>query len=175
MDYIISQILGGIVFVFVFASMQTKSMTRVLLCQIGCNGLGMLSYVLIGGFSACGIYILATLQAILFFWIRKKNMQEPRWLKLLFMIAYLGCSAFSFESWVDLFPMLAGVLCACGIGQKNATNYRIIMLLNGAVWTVYDLFLGAYAMLATHIFVVVSALIGIIRLDILKKSEDAVS
>ena len=92
MDYIISQILGGIVFVFVFASMQTKSMTRVLLCQIGCNGLGMLSYVLIGGFSACGIYILATLQAILFFWIRnlsnKPKKKEQPMLLLLFMISF---------------------------------------------------------------------------------------
>ena len=171
MEYTISQILGGVVFVLVFLSMQTKSMNRVLLCQIGGNGFGLLSYVLIGGFSVCGIYLLATLQAVSFFFIRKYDKKEPKWLQPLIMLGYIGCSAVSFQSWVDLFPMIAGVLCAFSIGQKKPTNYRIIMLLNGSVWIVYDLVLGAYTMLATHIMIVVSALIGIIRLDILKKNE----
>ena len=171
MAYIISQILGFIVFLFVFASMQTKNIQRVLLCQVGCNGLGMLSYILIGGLSGCGIYLVATIQSVLFYILRRKGKEEPRWLPPIIFVAYIGCSALTFHGLTDLIPMLAAVLCALGILQKKPTNYRIIMVLNGAVWMIYDFIVGAYTMLASHIFTVVSAAIGIIRLDILKQSE----
>ena len=92
--------------------MQSKNIKSVLLCQIGCNALGMLSYVL-----------------------------------------------------------LAAILCAIALIQKKPSNYHIAILLNGAVWLVYDMAIGAYAMLASHGITVIAALIGIVRLDVLKKEK----
>lgn len=171
MEYIISQILGFLVFLFVFASMQTKNIKHVLLCQIGCNGFGMISYVLLGGFSGCGIYLVATVQSVIFYFIRKNGKEEPKWLNPVIILAYIVCSAVTLKGWLDLVPMLAAVLCAVGIAQKKPTNYRITMLLNGAVWVIYDVCMGAYTMLASHIITVGAALLGILRLDILKKPK----
>ena len=171
MAYILSQILGFIVFFFVFASMQSKNMKTVLLCQIGCNGLGMLSYVLLGGFSGCGIYLVATVQSVLFYFIRRSGKQEPKWLYPIIIAAYIGCSIATFQGALDLIPMAAAVCCAVGILQKKSSNYRITMVLNGVIWMVYDLFVGAYTMLASHIITFVSALLGIIRLDLCKSKK----
>ena len=171
MAYILSQIFGFLVFLFVFASAQTKNMKNALLCQIGCNGFGMLSYVLLGGFSGCGIYLIATIQSAIFYFIRKSGKDEPKWLNPVIIVAYLACSAATLKGWLDLVPMLAAVLCAVGLAQKKPTNYRIILLLNGAIWLIYDVFMGAYTMLASHIITVGSALLGIIRLDLRKKTE----
>lgn len=171
MAYILSQIFGFLVFLFVFASAQTKNMKNALLCQIGCNGFGMLSYVLLGGFSGCGIYLIATIQSAIFYFIRKNGKDEPKWLNPVIIVAYLACSAATLKGWLDLVPMLAAVLCAVGLAQKKPTNYRIILLLNGAIWLIYDVFMGAYTMLASHIITVGSALLGIIRLDLRKKTE----
>lgn len=173
MAYILSQIFGFLVFLFVFASAQTKNMKNALLCQIGCNGFGMLSYVLLGGFSGCGIYLIATIQSAIFYFIRKSGKEAPKWLNVLIVAAYLICSLATLKGWLDLVPMLAAVLCAIGLSQKKPTNYRIILLLNGTIWLIYDVFMGAYTMLASHIITVGSALLGIIRLDILKKPEKA--
>ena len=171
MAYILSQIFGFLVFLFVFASAQTKNMKNALLCQIGCNGFGMLSYVLLGGFSGCGIYLIDTVQSAIFYFIRKSGKEEPKWLNPVIVIAYIACSAATLKGWLDLVPMLAAVLCAVGLAQKKPTNYRIILLLNGAIWLIYDVFMGAYTMLASHIITVGSALLGIIRLDLRKKTE----
>ena len=171
MEYIISQILGGIVFVFVFLSMQTKNITLVMICQIGCNALGMASYVLLDGFSGAAIYMVATLQSIIYFIIRRNNIKEPVWLRVVMISAYIVCSAVAIRGAIDVIPMIAAVLCALGISQKKPTNYRVIMLLNGVTWSVYDIFIGANTMLASHIFTFGAALLGIIRLDILKKEE----
>lgn len=171
MEYIISQILGGIVFVFVFLSMQTKNITIVMICQIGCNVFGMASYVLLDGFSGAAIYMVATLQSIIYFYIRKYDKKEPRWLRFAIISAYIICSAVAIRGALDIIPMVAAVLCALGISQKKPTNYRIIMLLNGVSWSVYDVFIGASMMLASHIFTFCAALIGIIRLDIMRRKE----
>lgn len=170
MPYILSQIFGFLVFLFVFASAQTKNMKDALLCQIGCNGFGMLSYVLLGGFSGCGIYLIATVQSAIFFFIRRSGKEEPKWLNPVIIVAYMACSVATLKGWLDLVPMLAAVLCAIGLAQKKPKNYRIVLLLNGVIWLIYDVFVGAYTMLASHIITVGSALLGIIRLDILKKT-----
>lgn len=170
MPYILSQIFGFLVFLFVFASAQTKNMKDALLCQIGCNGFGMLSYVLLGGFSGCGIYLIATVQSAIFFFIRRSGKEDPKWLNPVIIVAYMACSVATLKGWLDLVPMLAAVLCAIGLAQKKPKNYRIVLLLNGVIWLIYDVFVGAYTMLASHIITVGSALLGIIRLDILKKT-----
>lgn len=169
MAYVFSQFLGFLVAIFVIVSMQTKNMTAALLCQICCNGFGMLSYVLLGGLSGCGIYLIATLQSAIFFFIRKSGKKEPKWLNPVIIIVYIACSLVTLKGWLDFVPMVAAVLCAIGIAQKKASNYRIVMFLNGAIWIIYDVFVGAYTMLASHVITVASALIGIIRIDILKK------
>ena len=71
----------------------------------------------------------------------------------------------------DIVPTIAAVLCALALMQKKTSRYRIIILFNGIAWLIYDIIMGAYTMLASRIFTVTSALLGIIRLDILKKEE----
>ena len=171
MTYILSQIFGFLVFLLVFASTQTKNMKDALLCQIGCNGLGMLSYVLLGGFSGCGIYLVATVQSAIFFFIRKSGKEAPKWLNPVIIAAYLACSLATLKGWLDLVPMVAAVLCALGLAQKKPTNYRVIMLLNGIIWLIYDISVGAYTMLASHMITAGSALLGILRLDLRKSKE----
>ena len=172
MAYIISQIIGVLVCIFVVISLQTKNIKFAMLCQLICNGLGTASYFLLdGGLSGCGIYLVATLQSLLFFILRTKEKEEPRWIYPIIFAAYLGCSLLTFKGPLDIVPMIAALLCALALIQKKPFLYRTILLLNGIVWVIYDVFLPevAYSMLVTHVIVALSALVGIIRLDILKK------
>ena len=171
MMYILSQVFGVLAFVFVFASMQFKDIKHVLLCLVGCNGFQALSYILIGGFTACGLSLIATIQSLIFYFIRRSGKDEPRWLQTIVLVSYIICCALTFRSWVDLLPTFAAALFAIGSMQKNSRNYRILMLFNGALWVAYDVVILAYTMLGSHIFTVVSALLGIVRLDILKKTN----
>ena len=172
MAYIISQIIGVLVCIFVVISLQTKNIKFAMLCQLICFGLGTACYFLLdGGLSGCGIYLVATLQSLLFFILRTKEKEEPRWIYPIIFAAYLGCSLLTFKGPLDIVPMIAALLCALALIQKKPFLYRTILLLNGIVWVIYDVFLPevAYSMLVTHVIVALSALVGIIRLDILKK------
>lgn len=140
-----------------------------MLCQLLCNGLGMLSYVILDGFSGFGIYLIATLQSLVFFLFRKFEKEEPRWIYPIIFAAYIGCSLITFKEAWDLAPMIAALFCALALMQKKSSHYRIVILLNSLVWIVYDIHIAAVAMLISHIISASSAFIGILRIDILKK------
>ena len=175
MANILSQIFGAVVFVFVFASMQTTDMKRTLAYQVACNAFGMLSYVLLGSISGCGIYLVAAVQSAVLLVYRKRDREVPAWLTALFFAAYILASLTTFRDVKDIVPLIAALLCALALIQKKTSRYRVVILLNGVMWIVYDLFVGAYTMLASHVFTVASALSGIIRLDILKRGSDSPS
>ena len=175
MEYIISQIIGVLVCIVAVASLQMKNIKNAMLCQVICNGLGTASYLLLdGGLSGCGIYLVATLQSIVFFIFRKCEKKEPVWIYPIIFAAYIGCSLLTFKQPLDIVPMIAALLCALALIQKKPFLYRLILLLNGIVWIIYDIFLPeiALSMLVTHAIVSISALVGIIRLDLIKKKTE---
>ena len=165
MEFIFSQVCGLIVSAFAIASMQLKGMRSTLACLLVCNGVGAISYVLLGGFSGCGIYIVALVQTVVYFIFRVKNIKAPRILAAVFVLAYAICSVSTYKAPVDILAAMAALTCALGLVQEKPAAYRAIMLVNGLIWSVYDLRVGAYTMILSHAATAVSALVGMIRID----------
>ena len=166
MEFYFSQICGIIVSFFAIASMQLKNIKKILVCQLICNGIGALSYILVGGLSGCGIYIVALGQTIVYFLLRQKEKKAPISVAFLFVIMYLLCSISTYKSPNDIISSAAALTCALGIVQGKPTFYRAFMFANGIIWTIYDLNVGAYTMVLSHVATALSAGIGIIRFDL---------
>lgn len=166
MEFIISQICGIIVSLAIVVSMQAKDIRKVLAGQLICNSVGALSYILVGGLSGCGIYIVALSQSVIYFIYRIKNKKAPLFLGVAFLILFLLCSFTTYQTPIDLLSAAAAVFCALAIMQEKPSVYRILILINGLIWVVYDLNVGAYAMILSHALTSTSALIGILRLDL---------
>ena len=170
MEFWISQICGLIVSIAGIASMQWKTIKGVLICQLICNGVGALSYILLGGLSGCGIFLVALAQTIVFFVFRTKSKKAPLSVTILFVALYILCSVSTYRTPIDLLSAAAALTCALGLSQEKPSAYRLFMLANGLLWLVYDFNVGAYGMIATHVATAVSATVGIVRLDLKKKS-----
>lgn len=169
MEFWFSQICGLIVSVAAIVSMQLKGIRGVLVCQLICNGVGAVSYILLGGFSGCGIYLVALGQAIVYFCFRVKDKKAPVAVAILFILLYLLCAASTYHSPVDLIAAAAALTCAFSLIQEKPSLYRIFMLANGVIWMVYDVNVGAYAMILSHLATALSAGVGIVRLDLKSK------
>lgn len=166
--------LGLITSLSALISFQLKEMRLVLLCQIICNGTGAVSYLLAptSGLSGFAIFAVAILQCIVFFILRYKGVNEPRYAAYIFAAGYLVCSLLTYKTPLDLLPALAAQTCAFGVAQKNASFYRLLLLFNGILWLSYDILLPATLTMAlAHIITIASSLIGIVRLDILAKRK----
>lgn len=166
MSFVFSQICGLIVSVAAIISMQLKNIKFILVCQLICNGVGALSYILLGGFSGCGIYLLALTQSIVYYLFRIKQKRAPIFIAIIFICMYLLCSLTSYKGLCDLFSATAALMCALSLIQEKPSRYRVFMLLNGLIWMIYDINLGAYTMIISHMATALSAGVGIIRLDL---------
>ncbi|MBR5586857.1 MAG: YgjV family protein [Clostridia bacterium] len=170
MEFVISQICGIVVTVAVIISMQLKNIKPILISQLIINGVGAVSYIMVGGFSGCGLYLVAVLQASIYFVFRKKDVDAPRAVDIIFILLFLGCALSTYKRPADIITVFAAATCALGLTQKKPFGYRICMLFNGIIWMVYDVGVGAYTMILSHFVTAAAAIIGIVRLDI-KKSK----
>ena len=166
MEFLISQLFGIAASVCALTSMQVKSIKKVLGWNLSCNVMSGLSYILVGGFSGSGICFAAIAQVLIYFVYRLKNVKPPKFLMWIFACIYILCSVTSYKGATDIISMLAGLTCAFGVAQEKSSNYRIFMVLNGVLWSAYDVSVGAYTMIISHGVTALSAIIGIIRLDL---------
>lgn len=172
MEFIFSQVCGFVVFIVAVISFQLKNIKSVLLCQLICNGLGALTYILLDGLSGCGLFLVAVLQSVVYFIFRAKDKKAPIAVAVAFVLAYGTCSVLTYKTPVDLISAVAALTCALGLAQEKPFGYRAFLLVNGLLWCLYDINVGAYSMIATHVATVLSAGIGIVRFDLRKKKRE---
>ncbi len=166
--------LGLITSLMVLISFQLKDMRYVLMCQIISNGTCAVGYLLAptSGLSGFAIFAVAILQCIVFFILRHKGVNEPKFAAYVFAAGYLACSLLTYKSPLDVFSAVAAQTCAFGLAQKSASFYRLLLLFNGILWLIYDLLLpAAITITLTHVITIASSFIGIVRLDILAKRK----
>lgn len=166
MEFIISQLCGIAVSVAAILSMQLKNIKHILICQLLCNFLGAISYIMLGGFSGCGIYIAACVQTVLYYVFNLKNIKPHALFTVFFMAVFLMCSIATYQGFEDVISAVAALTCAMALSRTKPSGYRFFMLLNGLLWLIYDLCMGAYGMMFSHIVTMCSAAVGIIRLDL---------
>ena len=173
----IAQGIGVVTTVVAIMCLQLKNMTAILICQLAANTLAALSYLFNSeGLSGVGISIIAVVQALVMFFYDKKG-KRPHWiLTALFITAYAGYTVgvavieHSFSPFVFL-PMMAAVCYALAIVQKKPSLYRIFGMINPIFWIVYDASINHPANFIMHTCILISAISGIIRLDILAKRK----
>lgn len=157
-------------------SLQLKHQKHILLSQVFANGFGALSYLFLGGDSmmAGTGMILGAIQCLINYIYIKNIKLLPKLIPYLFLLMNALNSAVhifssnTFNFPVDLIPVSCSLLFVIGISVKKASATRLFFLANSVLWVVYDLMVCpiAQANLMTHIVVVLSVIVGIIRYDI---------
>ncbi|MGN1297973.1 MAG: YgjV family protein [Clostridia bacterium] len=68
----------------------------------------------------------------------------------------------------SIFPVLLSILYTYGVWQSNLKTYRVISVVGAIAWMIYNSVVGAYASVIGNVFQCITAIIAIIRLDIIK-------
>ena len=175
--FLIAQAIGVVTTVVAILCLQLKNMTAILICQLAANTLAAFSYLFNPkGMSGVGISIIAVVQALVMFFYDKKQKRSHWIITALFISAYVGYTigVAAFEQSFDFFvflPMLAAVCYALAIVQKKPSLYRIFGMINPIFWIVYDASINQPANVIMHTCILISAISGIIRLDIIGKKK----
>ena len=165
MDAYIAYGFSALTAIIAVIMIQFKRMSLILIGQITANLLTALSYFFIGGWSGSGICFIAITQTVVMFLYDYKKVKPHLWVILLFIAAYVACSAILFKSVFDLFSAAAAVCFAISIIQRKPFYSRIWYAADMLLWTVYDVSCAQYGNLIMHSIIFLSTFIAIIRVD----------
>ena len=172
--FIASQIIGLVTTVLGIVSGQVNNAKTILILEIVLNSLCAISAVLVGGYNGAIVCVLASVATAILYCFNKKNMSIPVWFHIcaitVFFISGIITFALVYEKhWYDILPIPTGVLFILAVAAKKPTYYRIYHAINAGLWIVYNFCITAYTSILTQAFLLASLIIGLIRLDILKK------
>ena len=169
--YIAGQLVGILVAIFAILSLQCKNIKGLLALQVLANGLLMLNYALLDNWSGAVVGILAAVQTVIIFLFRSKEKDIPLYITILFMASFIVSTVFTYQKPLDILPCVAALVFVLITIQKKTSVCRKYALLNNILWIIYDIGAGAWTTLITHILLLISAIVGIIRLDIKKDKQ----
>ncbi len=169
MNVILAQGMGIIATVIILYIVHLKNIKKILIGEIAVNLAVALNYILLEGFSGAGLCIIATAHTLVSYYFSKTEKKFPKACMTVFILLYILWTASTYKSMLDILPGISSLLFAFAIMQEQPSRYRILKTLNSFVWIIYDVKIMAYTTVLTHLFLFISSIIAIIRIDVRKK------
>jgi hypothetical protein len=124
--------------------------------QLLANLMLTIQYLILKAYSAVLTSIIACLRCYLF--SNNKNRKKK---VLLLTSLTLIASFFTYNgTFLSIIPIFNGILCILGASLKNVRKYKIIYGICSAIWIYYNYMVGAYVVIISNIFEILSAIIG---------------
>lgn len=127
-------------------------------------------YLLLGGYTGTCI-CLASCFTNTVYWYRNKNGKSTLIYQIVFGIMFVLLALFSWHSPFSIFIMIAKLISSVSLGINNPRIIRMLKLISFPCWLVYDIYMGSISGTVGDVLSIASVVIGIIRLDILKKKK----
>ena len=171
MVIILAQIWGfcGIISIVISYNMHTKE--KVLIWQFIANLMYGIQYIMLNALSAGFLSFLALYRCYVYYEYNKHKEKIPFLICALFFSMALLIGIVSFKDIFSFLPILTTLLNTYGAWHKNLKVFRIFAVIISICWIIYNTHVLAYVGIVAAIIELISAIIAIIRLDILKVAD----
>ncbi len=156
--------------------MQLKNMKIILLFQVLINLIASTNYLLMDGGSGMLLSLVAIIHSFVMFFYNTKEIRPHVPVTVGFILVYFGCAIYNLvitHDPMEILPAFAAFCFSMSLIQKKASVFRIWCAFNPAFWVPYDIYTESYVMFLVHLGILISSIVGMIRLDGLfrKKKE----
>jgi len=162
---LLAHIISVITTAIAVVTLQLRNMRIILLGQIIANGLVAAQYLLEGTISAAGICAAAIIQVTVGYFFSSKGKPFPKWLTAVFVLVYTVIAVITYRTPFDIFSYLASLTFAISMVQSRSSVCRILLVFNNIFWIACAVGTGAYSPVIMNTTLLVTTVIGIIRLD----------
>ncbi len=145
---------------------RLNDIKKILIGEILLNFFVAANYILLNGFSGAGTCILASVQALVMYFL------PGCWKKIsafLFIGIYGVWMILSFASAMDILPFLSAVFYSLAIMQAKPRGYKMCKSLNALSCLIYDVLVGAYFIMITHGLLLVLSLVQLCKKEKVQK------
>ena len=159
-------------------SYQQKAQHRLVICQLFGGILFSISFFLLGATVGGLLNLVAAVRAVLFLFPKKFNASHPAWL-----FGFIGCyvvfyvltfTVFGkeptpFNFIIEFLPLIGMIATTISYRFSDAKSIRKFGLISSPAWLVYNIANMAVGAILCEVLSLGSIIIGIIRLDRMKK------
>lgn len=125
-------------------------------------------YFMLGAYTGMAMNLIGCVRNTIFTEMIKRR-KRTTGVCLLFSAVFLIFAGLTWAGPKSILIGFAKVTSTFAYGNKNTRVIRGLILLTSSSWLIYNLAVKSYAGVACEVFTICSILIGIIRIDILKR------
>lgn len=168
---VVAQLIGFVALVFAMISYQMKTQKGIVLIQIVSCTFFALHFLMLEAYTGALLNLIAAVRSVVFA-NKDKKWGKSNWWIVLFSIISIVAVAFSWEGYMSIMPMAGMVLTSIAWGIEKASLVRLISFPSSPLWIIYNLKSRSTAGVLTEVFVMISIITAMIRLDIPKKNRN---
>ncbi len=178
----IAQIIGIIAMAFNILSFQQKNHKKVISFQLVGGFLFSINYMLLGATVGCILNGLAVIRAIVYINEEKFHSKNIFWVLFVSAVSLatyiLTFTVFDtnftlFSSVIEFLPVFAMIISTVAFRMQDAKKIRFFGLMCSPSWLIYNITKGSIGAIICEVFCLCSIVIGIIRHDLKKKTENS--
>ena len=169
--FIAAQIMGIMAFILNSIAVQKNKKSKILILKVLAGFGYMLQYIFLGAWAGIVPNVLGMTRNIVVYKAEQKSERSPYWILIVFLAFSVTFGAIAYDSVYSLIPIATAVFGTYVYWQKSTRIMRIYELITTLFFIIYNLHVLAYVSAVTCVLYAVSAIIAIIRLDIVKKEK----
>ncbi|MDD3334948.1 MAG: YgjV family protein [Eubacteriales bacterium] len=150
---------------------QQKDNQKLLIWKLTADLFWVAHYLLLGANSAAVVTIVALLRSAILLCQGHKWAQSKAWLWV-FLFSSLLLSILAWKDWTSLLTTVASLLCIVAYWIGNPKLTRIVSIPTGLMFLVNVAMNKSFWASLCEFFILISAITGLIRLDIHKKPKE---
>lgn len=131
-----------------------------------------ISYFLLDAYTGAVTNIICIFRNIFFYLKENNGKVNNMCIPMSFIILHIIFGVISFNSFNSILPIIGSVIFCITAWQDNAKIVRLGTMLMVLMWLTYDITIKSYVSIVTETLSFLSALIAVIKVDILKEYVD---
>lgn len=177
LTYILSQVFVIINSVLLMTTYQLKSRKSILIVSFMALFANGAVYLLLSAWSGLAMVFVAMIRNIIFMIDEKKNGKSDKITKkdiiilaILYAISIVS-AIYTYEGFLSLMSVFATMLYTYSVWQKKTSVYKILGIIIEIIWIIYNIYIFSIFGIIIEIFLLISAIIGLIREYKVKKEN----
>ena len=166
--FILAQIFALVACGLNVISMQCKKRKQILFYLIIGNIIGAVGLIFLKAYAGALIQFVFGLETFVNYMLEIKGKKNTPLLVAFYILLSIIVSIITFNSWIDIIPLISAILHTITIIQEKEKSIRYINLSSLVLWIPYYIAFSAWANLATCLCIVVSNIVSIFRYDLRK-------
>lgn len=173
--YIVGQVVGFIYLFFLVLSFQFKEKENMIVTRVSSAITASIHYLLIGAITGA----LAQLNNAIVTLLAAKLMHKELTIKIIsiiiFSMVYIAIAIYGYKNPSDVLPSIGFILTTIVVLLANTRQIRLAQFAISPLFLIYNIVNHSYAGIITETIVLLSCVMGILRLDLKWKNKKSKS